>query len=72
MNKLKRLVWIASIFLVSLGIISLVLNVGLGLDFNFSWPLVVILLGGAFFIFIEAARSTWFGQTGSISLAVSF
>jgi len=59
MEKIRRLVWIASIFLVSLGIISLVLNVGFGLDFNFSWPLVVILLGGAFFIFIEAMRQTW-------------
>ena len=59
MGKIKKLVWIASIFLVSLGIISLVLNVGLGLDFNFSWPLVVILLGGAFFIFVEVTRQTW-------------
>ena len=59
MEKIKRLIWIASIFLVVLGIISLVLNVGFGLNFNFSWPLVVILLGGAFFIFIEATRHTW-------------
>jgi DNA-binding CsgD family transcriptional regulator len=59
MDKLKRLIWIASIFLISLGIISLVLNVGFGLNFNFSWPLVVILLGGAFFIFVEATRHTW-------------
>jgi DNA-binding CsgD family transcriptional regulator len=59
MEKIKRLVWIASIFLVVLGIISLILNVGFGLDFNFSWPLVVIFLGGAFIFFIEAMRHTW-------------
>ncbi|MCD4672630.1 MAG: response regulator transcription factor [Anaerolineaceae bacterium] len=59
MDKVKRLVWIASIFLISLGVISLVLNVGFGLDLNFSWPLVVILLGGAFFILVEALRHKW-------------
>jgi len=59
MDKIKSLVWIASVFLIVLGIISLVLNIGFGLDFNFSWPLVVILLGGVFFIFIEATRHSW-------------
>jgi len=59
MDKTRRLVWAASIFLISLGIISLILNVGFGLNFNFSWPLVVILMGGAFFIFIKAMRQTW-------------
>lgn len=59
MDKTRRLVWAASIFLISLGIISLILNIGFGLNFNFSWPLVVILMGGAFFIFIKAMRQTW-------------
>ena len=75
MNKFKRLIWITSIFLVSLGIISLILNVGFGLNFNFSWPLVVILLGGALFIFIEAMHHTWgwvdwFYFPGSVFLAL--
>ena len=75
MNKLNRLVWIASLFLISLGILSIVLNVGFGLDLNFSWPLVVILLGGAFFILAEALRPQaawvdWFALPGSILLAM--
>lgn len=75
MDKTKRLVWIASIFLISLGIISLILNVGFGLDLNFSWPLVVILLGGAFFILVEALRTNWpwvewFYLPGSIFFAL--
>jgi DNA-binding CsgD family transcriptional regulator len=59
MIRIKRLVWAASIVLVGLGVVSLVLNVGLGLEMDFSWPLVVILLSGTFFILAEALREKW-------------
>jgi len=76
MDKLKRLIWITSILLVSLGIISFVLNIVFNYDLNFSWPLVVILMGGIF-ILMGSMRETvswadWFYFGGCVLLALGF
>lgn len=75
MNKSRRQVWLVSILIIILGILSLVLNLGFGLDLNFSWPLVVILLGGAFILLVDSFHSPgswmdWFFLPGCILLAL--
>ncbi len=50
MQKMNRQVWIASIVLISLGILSFILNIIPGYSFNIGWPLLIMLLGATFFI----------------------
>ncbi len=63
MDNTKRLVWIASIGLMSLGGISLVLNYVLGWTVNFSWPFVLMMLGAGFVLLASALadRLPWAG-----------
>jgi hypothetical protein len=59
MEKVKRLVWIASITLIGLGIISLVLNFVLGWTIDLGLPLVFIMLGAAFYLLVGAFSQKW-------------
>ncbi len=59
MQKMNRWVWIASIALVSLGVISFILNVVLGYAFNIGWPLLVVLLGAAFLVLAGPLSATY-------------
>ena len=61
MQKMSRRVWIASIVLVSLGILSFILNIIPGYSFNIGWPLLIMLLGATFFILAGALskQNSW-------------
>jgi DNA-binding CsgD family transcriptional regulator len=59
MEKTKRLVWIASMALVGLGLVALILNLILGWSVNFTWPLVVMILGAVFIILAGALVEKW-------------
>jgi DNA-binding CsgD family transcriptional regulator len=75
MEKAKRVVWIASIGLIGLGLLSLVLNLVLGWTFNLGLPLVFIMLGAAFYILVGGLAQKWpwadlFYIPGSLMLAL--
>jgi DNA-binding CsgD family transcriptional regulator len=59
MEKAKRVVWIASISLIGLGLLSLFLNIILGWTFNLGLPLVFIMLGAAFYMLVGGLAQKW-------------
>jgi DNA-binding CsgD family transcriptional regulator len=59
MKKFNRLILIASVVLISLGLISLTLDFFLGWRANLGWPLALIMLGAAFFVLVEVFREKW-------------
>ena len=59
MHRIDRLVWIASITLIALGILSLALNLVLGWTLNLSWPFVTIMLGVVFYVLVNAFSAKW-------------
>jgi DNA-binding CsgD family transcriptional regulator len=59
MEKMKRLALIVSIILVSIGLLSLLLDFTLGWTVNISWPIVIIMLGVVFFILVDVLIEKW-------------
>jgi DNA-binding CsgD family transcriptional regulator len=59
MAKKISFVTVTSILLVSLGLLSILFNFVSGWTFNFSWPLVVIMLGLAFAILGNLLLKEW-------------
>lgn len=59
MEKSKRLVTMASLLLISLGALSLASNFVFGWTINISLPLVVLMLGAAFFFLAGALAREW-------------
>lgn len=61
MEKINRWAIVISFVMVGLGILSFVLNVILGWNFNFGWPLLLILLGAACCLLAGAYSRQWSG-----------
>ncbi len=59
MKKFNRVVFITSIVLVSLGLLSLGLDFFFGWQVNLGWPLALIMLGAVFFILAEVLLDKW-------------
>jgi DNA-binding CsgD family transcriptional regulator len=59
MDNAKKLVTLSSIALVTLGLVTLALNLISNGTMNISWPLVVIMLGLIFFILVGALSKKW-------------
>lgn len=59
MEKPNRIALTASIALISLGVISFVMNITLGLNFNIGWPLLLIMLGAAFILLVRVLAEQW-------------
>ncbi len=75
MEKANKLVWIASMTLIGLGLLSLVLNYVLGWTFNLGLPLVFIMLGADFYLLVGSLTQKWawvdlFYIPGSLLLAL--
>lgn len=59
MKKFNRVILIASIALVSLGLLSLALDLFFGWQVNLGWPLALILLGAVFILLAEVLLEKW-------------
>jgi len=61
MKKFNRVIFITSIVLISLGLLSLALDFFFGWRINIGWPLALILLGAVFSILAETLKAKWPG-----------
>ncbi len=59
MQKFNRVILITSIVLVSLGLLSLAMDIFFGWRINIGWPLALTMLGGVFTILAEVLREKW-------------
>lgn len=59
MDNARRLLTIASIFLVAVGILSLAANLFLNASLNVSWPLLLMVLGIVFYIVSDSYSQRW-------------
>ena len=59
MEMAKKLIWVASISLIGLGILSLVMNFVFAWTFDIALPLVFIMLGAAFYLLVSAFSQRW-------------
>ena len=75
MDNARKLLTVASIFLVAVGVLSLVANLVLNASVNVSWPLLLMMLGAVFYILANRSSDKWtwaalFYIPGSVLIAL--